>query len=66
MIRLRCPCGWAKPMVAVTTATGDLPQGELVVRVICPGCERGYTAGERSLEEISPALEVLGEGMVIR
>lgn len=41
-----CACGWPRPLIAVTTASGELPRDSLSIRYDCPRCGRMYTCGE--------------------
>lgn len=56
MIRRCCPCGWPKPLIAVTTPSGAQPEGELVVVAVCPLCARPYRADEIDEREVLAVL----------
>lgn len=50
----RCACGWPRPLIAITDATGRYPDGSLRVSYDCPQCGRVHRCGEVAL---STALE---------
>jgi hypothetical protein len=41
-----CSCGWKRPLIAVSLASGGPPREELAVRYACPECGSVYTCGD--------------------
>jgi hypothetical protein len=41
-----CACGWRRPLIAVTLASGQPPTEEIRLRYDCPGCGHVHLAGE--------------------
>lgn len=60
--RATCVCGWPRPLFAITTSTGAVPNQPLVVSYDCPACGRFHRCGEVTEQaQASPRARSLAE-----
>lgn len=58
--RRHCRCGWPRPIIAITRATGERPSDEDLVPVyLCPRCGAYYAAAEVAIEDFVDIVRTL-------